>query len=269
MNNTIKQILMNATVVAFTACGGGGTTPEDTGTQSSGGSTTSGDSNASGATTTGVENNTTEEIVFSVTHNGTIYGIVSSPYTGKIWLDRNLGAARVCTSFNDTACYGDYYQWGRDFDGHQDLTSDITTTQVTDINNAGSEFVINTFNYGGDWAQAVDYRGAVRSTNWSKTDGSSICPTEFRVPTLQELKAEIVRGALFGRETLFQEFLKIPSAGIRLEYDGVMHNVGLGIAFWSTTIGVGGTLAFSVGVGASPASAEPRAYGRSIRCIKD
>ena len=53
MNNTIKQILMGATVVAFTACGGGGTTPEDTGTQSSGGSTTSGGSNTNGGTTTG------------------------------------------------------------------------------------------------------------------------------------------------------------------------------------------------------------------------
>lgn len=29
-----------------------------------------------------------------ITHNGTSYGTVTSPYTGRVWLDRNLGAAR-------------------------------------------------------------------------------------------------------------------------------------------------------------------------------
>jgi hypothetical protein len=59
----------------------------------------------------------------SITHNGTSYGTVKSPYTGKIWLDRNLGASQVCdrnNSFTDNNdyvtsqqnCFGDYYQWG-------------------------------------------------------------------------------------------------------------------------------------------------------------
>ncbi len=42
-----------------------------------------------------------------LTHNGAEYCEVTSPYTERVWLDRNLGAARVCTTFNDTACYGD------------------------------------------------------------------------------------------------------------------------------------------------------------------
>jgi len=45
-----------------------------------------------------------------IIHNGTRYGTIKSPYTGKTWLDRNLGASKVCTSVRDTACYGDYYQ---------------------------------------------------------------------------------------------------------------------------------------------------------------
>lgn len=77
-----------------------------------------------------------------ITHNGTVYGMVASPYTGNIWLDRNLGATQVCTSFDDALCYGDYYQWGRNYDGHQDENSQTTNTQATDVNNIDSNFII-------------------------------------------------------------------------------------------------------------------------------
>ena len=43
-----------------------------------------------------------------IVHSGLKYGIVKSPYTSKIWLDRNLGAKRVCQSFDDKKCYGVY-----------------------------------------------------------------------------------------------------------------------------------------------------------------
>lgn len=42
------------------------------------------------------------------------YQTITSPYTGKVWLDRNLGAKRVCQSFSDTQCYGDYYKFSED-----------------------------------------------------------------------------------------------------------------------------------------------------------
>jgi len=63
-----------------------------------------------------------------ITHNGVKYDTVTSPYTGRVWLDRNLGASQVCTSATDTACYGDYYQWGRGHDGHQSSSSLTTAT---------------------------------------------------------------------------------------------------------------------------------------------
>lgn len=33
--------------------------------------------------------------------------------TGRVWMDRNLGASSVATSSNDAEAYGDLYQWGR------------------------------------------------------------------------------------------------------------------------------------------------------------
>jgi len=55
--------------------------------------------------------------------HGVTYGTVTSPYTGRVWLDGNLGASQVCTAYNDSTCYGDYYQWGRGTDGHEKITN--------------------------------------------------------------------------------------------------------------------------------------------------
>jgi hypothetical protein len=57
---------------------------------------------------------TDDEIFF----NNLVYSTVTSPDTGKVWLDRNLGATQVATSKTDSAAYGHYYQWGRNDDGH-------------------------------------------------------------------------------------------------------------------------------------------------------
>jgi hypothetical protein len=54
------------------------------------------------------------EVVFTGgLFNGLTYALVTSPDTGKVWLDRNLGARQVCTSSTDAACFGDLYQWGQ------------------------------------------------------------------------------------------------------------------------------------------------------------
>jgi hypothetical protein len=37
---------------------------------------------------------------------------VTNPATGKIWMDRNLGATQVATSSTDANSFGDLYQWG-------------------------------------------------------------------------------------------------------------------------------------------------------------
>jgi len=55
-------------------------------------------------------------------------GEVENPTTGKIWMNRNLGASQVATSSTDANTYGDLYQWGRAADGHQLRTSGTTST---------------------------------------------------------------------------------------------------------------------------------------------
>jgi hypothetical protein len=54
---------------------------------------------------------------------------VTNPATGKIWMDRNLGAATVATSSTNSLSYGNLYQWGRRNDGHQCRNSATIATQ--------------------------------------------------------------------------------------------------------------------------------------------
>ncbi len=201
---------------------------------------------------------------FSITHNGTTYGAVISPYTGKVWLDRNLGAARVCQSFNDTACYGDYYQWGRNFDGHQDNMSGLTSTRMTSIHNVGSLFVKNNW----DWvSHGVDDNGTLRSAEWSKLDGSSICPIGFRVPTIAELRAETVDHGVSSATDAYNNFLKLPAAGYR-DGDGAgsIHGKDTFVNLFSSTPISNSEDAEDLQIAGSDDSS--RGDGRSIRCIK-
>lgn len=61
---------------------------------------------------------------------------VTSPYTGKVWMDRNLGASRVCQSYIDSECYGGYYQFqGEDWscpDGFRVPTIDEIVAETID-----------------------------------------------------------------------------------------------------------------------------------------
>ncbi len=150
-----------------------------------------------------------------ITHNGSNYGTVKSPYTGKIWLDRNLGAERACATPNDPKCYGDLYQWGRNTDGHEKRNSETTTVKEISIKNTSSKFVL-----GGDWMEdGEDNGGAYRDANWQRTDGGSVCPKGFRIPTVDEAEAEldILDVSRINRNnTLDKNFLKLPTGGWRL-----------------------------------------------------
>jgi len=222
-------------------------------------------------------------------HMGTMYCPVASPFaTGKVWLDRNLGASQVCTDFNDTACYGDYYQWGRDADGHEKNTSvsravsdAIVTTNVDDVGHG--EFIESNSTYDYDWTK-TDNNGSLRIANWSKTDGTFTCPEGYRVPTLDELKAELLdtdsaeiqkdSGEKAGnsddrRVNALNSFLKLPSAGLRNSYSASMFGVGEWGDVWASS--VDGSYSHSVDFDADAAfwGNDLRSYGLSVRCLRD
>lgn len=150
-----------------------------------------------------------------ISKNGLIYNTITSAITGKVWLDRNLGSNKVCASLDDEACYGDYYQWGRNADGHEKKNSPTTTTQ-----SASGKFVIGYY----DWS-ATDQNATYRSQTWNP------CPAGFRVPTADEFRAE----DLADSNDSFNK-LKMVSAGLRSDADGIVYYKNFSGHYWTTTI---------------------------------
>ncbi|SFV68665.1 hypothetical protein MNB_SM-4-1694 [hydrothermal vent metagenome] len=203
-------------------------------------------------------------------HKGYVYGTVKSPFTDRIWLDRNIGASRVCTAYNDTQCYGDNFQWGRNADGHEKLSSATTTTLASDVNIVGASFIKN-ISSPRDWT-TTDSSGSIRGSNWSKTDGSSVCPVGYRVPTINELKEETIDSSDYtdGRTEAFNNFLKFPSAGDRKGSTGINGSRGTYSYIWSSTFTESSSKSYAIFflTDTSHATNIYRANGNSIRCIK-
>jgi len=101
----------------------------------------------------------------------------NNPVTGKVWMDRNLGATRVATSSIDALSYGDLYQWGRDSDGHQIRTLGTTTTlSVSDIPGHG-DFILTS-------SSPYDWRSGQNDNLWQGVNGTNNpCPAGYRLPT--------------------------------------------------------------------------------------
>lgn len=208
----------------------------------------------------------------TVTHNGITYGTVTSPYTGKVWLDRNVGAVRACQYLSDNSCYGDYYQWGRNKDGHESQTSLTTTTLATSIDNVGSKFITKGSGTN-DWVTSlVDEDGSLRSFNWSKTDASSVCPVGYKIPSTAEFRAETldISIPIANGTDAFNNFLKIPSAGYRNSSNGSIKSQGATGTIWtnSPTASLSDFLNYTSEY-AKIATTDIRTFGFSIRCIKN
>ncbi len=225
------------------------------------------------------------------TFRGKEYKKVTSPYTHKVWLDRNLGASMVCTKSRDDAefgddaayvadqgdCFGDYYQWGRNADGHEASGSLTTATQATQIDPVqvavDGKFITDDGTNDHDWAKAVDSDGSTRQDNWSETDGSSVCPAGFRVPTIDELDAELFdwgSAKIHNRDDAFNSFLKFPSAGHRIFNSGILDHQGSYSSVWSSSVnGSRSHYVYFVSSDAGMYDDSSRANGYTVRCLRD
>jgi uncharacterized protein (TIGR02145 family) len=192
-----------------------------------------------------------------------ITNVVVNPTTGKIWMDRNLGATQVATSSTDAASYGDLYQWGRGADGHQLRTSTTTTTlSSTDV--PGHANFILAPNSPKDW------RSPQTTNLWQGVNGvNNPCPSGYRIPTETELDAERVSWSANNSIGAFASPLKLPLAGSRI-IDGSLNRISLDGYYWSSTMySTGGSRYLGFGNGSAGVNGNNRAYGFSVRCIKE
>ena len=194
----------------------------------------------------------------------TIIGVndVYNPATGKVWMDRNLGASRAATSSTDTEAYGYLYQWGRGTDGHQVRTSGTTSTLSNYSIPGHGNFILST-------SPPYDWRSPQNPIMWQGADGiNNPCPAGYRLPTEAELNAEQLSWVLKNATGAFASPLKLPVAGYRSGMSGVLYVVGSIGEYWSSTVSSDESRVLGFGNIVEMGSRN-RADGYSVRCIKE
>jgi uncharacterized protein (TIGR02145 family) len=195
----------------------------------------------------------------------TIIGVVTNPTTTKIWMDRNLGATQVATSSTDAAAYGDLYQWGRGADGHQIRTSATTTTLSSSNQPGNGSFILEPSN-----SSPYDWRSPQNTNLWQGVAGvNNPCPSGFRLPTAAELDAERLSWTSNDAVGAFASPLKLTKGGYRNFTDGSIAGLGSSGYYWSSTVNSTDSRSLTIGSVAVVTSFDRRAYGNSVRCIKD
>jgi uncharacterized protein (TIGR02145 family) len=212
--------------------------------------------------------------------NGTVYCIfptevieVLNPKTGKIWMDRNLGAIRASQGNNDLSSYGDLYQWGRRADGHQCRDSQVSE-MMSDID---QPTIPNFFGVYFDW------RSVQNDSFWQGVNGVNIpCPIGFRLPTEAEWIVEFQSWET--PNGAFKSKSKLPFGGSRSHLTrppGNLLNVGISGNYWSSTtgseVGIRNFNARMIHFGNNVSHSyfegqmrnENRGAGLSVRCIKN
>ena len=194
------------------------------------------------------------------TANPTAIVNVTNPTTGRIWMDRNLGASQAAISGTDANAYGDLYQWGRRSDGHQCRNS-TTTTNLSSTDQPGNgNFIIG----------SSDWRSPQNNNLWQGINGTNNpCPTGYRLPTETEITAERLSWSANTSVGAFASPLKLPMAGYRNYGNGSLLNVGSNGYYWSSS--VSGTISrvLYFNSGDALVGTDYRAFGGSVRCLKD
>lgn len=195
--------------------------------------------------------------------------------TGKIWMDRNLGASRAATAQDDYMAYGCLFQWGRGNDGHASMVwqTSISGTAVNAVTSAlaGSDTPGNALFIMSSTA-SFDWRSVSNNTLWQGISGiNNPCPVNYRLPTKTEIDQEFdVTGYnITNSGSAFASIHKWVLAGNRFNSDGSLGNAGAVGYLWTSTI-TGSDVSYRTYDSSSTDSdIAGRALGFSVRCIKN
>jgi hypothetical protein len=202
-------------------------------------------------------------------HSTTVVPITSS--TGKIWMDRNLGASRAGTSSTDYEAYGCLYQWGRGNDGHASInwtsatagtSANGTTATLATTDSPGNALFIT------NGTSPYDWRSTKNDNLWQGVAGiNNPCPSGYRVSTGAEFAAEVTAYSITNFATAYTSPYKFVAVGNRNE-TALFVNLGSVGIYWSST--VSGTDAYRrVFGGVTNSLLVGRTNAYSVRCIKD
>ena len=187
---------------------------------------------------------------------------VTNSSTGKIWMDRNLGASQVATSSTDANSYGDLYQWGRGNDGHQYRNSATTSTLSSSDQPGHANFILTT-------SLPYDWRSPENTNLWQGVNGvNNPCPSLYRLPTETELDDERASWSSQNAAGALASPLKLPMAGYRFHSNGSINSGARG-GYWSSTFDGSNSRTLVFDISNAIVSSNIRARGHAVRCLKD
>ena len=207
---------------------------------------------------------------------------VTNSFTGKTWMDRNLGANRAATSSNDAEAYGSLFQWGRGADGHQCINRYAGDGVITSGNTALNVTSSTDTPPHGDFicsnSSPFDWRDPQNPSLWQGASGTNNpCPLGYRLPTEAELNNERLSwtqapiSSTNNGAGAFASPLKLTLTGYRNRSNGTILDAGTFGYYSSSTVSDNNTrtLFFNISNTNSNMSAYQRAFGFAVRCIKN
>ncbi len=211
-----------------------------------------------------------DDITFMYNGSMVTYGTVES--NGNCWMDRNLGASQVATSSTDHLSYGDLFQWGRGDDEHQLMTW-TNSTSGTSVN-ASQEGQSSSPTPGDYFLHGSNnwYTGSDPDELWIEygTGVNNPCPPGWRVPTEAEWNAERNSWSPNNNATgAIDSPLKLPLAGFRSNNTGNLILGGIVGFYWSSTVSSADSRHLNVNSSNASVSTSNRAFGLSVRCLKN
>ncbi len=187
----------------------------------------------------------------------------------QCWKTFNLGATQVATSSVDNDAYGDLYQWGRLADGHQKrgTATDLITPPISDLSSTDvpghSAFITNS-------SSPYDWRTPQNDFLWQGLGGiNNPCPQGFRVPTEQELETLLSNESITDAASAYSSSLKLVVAGFRDYSTSLLKDEDMFGVYWSSTVDGRSTRSLELYTWAVVQTFMGRAYGFSVRCLKD
>ena len=178
-------------------------------------------------------------------------------------MDRNLGASRIAIDSTDAVAYGDLYQWGRAADGHQRRNSATTGTLSTSDTPGHGDFITTN-------SSPYDWRSPQNDNLWQGLSGiNNPCPSGYRLPTAAEWEAERTSWTSNNAAGAYNSPLRLPVAGFRGSSNGALYGVGSYGAYWSSTIDGPNSRFLNFGSSYALMGSYFRAFGFSVRCLKD